>query len=368
MTKKLLRHRMAVVVTATAIALVAPGLAHADTAEELAAATEQVDELSQQANSAYQEAQKADADLAQLDAELAALTQQLAAAGQQVVSSRAEVGRVARASYAAGGIEPTLMLLLADDSQALAAGIADLRRVADATTATLANSVAQEASLAQTQAAVAVRQREAAEIRVQRAAALAEMEAKVAAAEALQAQLEQKYADELAAAREAERQAAEAAAAQAAAEQAARLAAASQPAGGNLVAPGQAGSVPTSAGSVEAVLSFALAQVGKQYRLGARGPDAYDCSSLVSASYRQIGVNLPSYTKYQANQTRQVPLSQAQPGDLLFFFGRGADHVALYLGNGKMVHAVNPRTGIVVGSINESWYRDRLTSVGRVVG
>lgn len=373
MTKRLLRHRLAVLATAVTIALVATPMAHADTAEELAAATQRVDELSQEANSAYQAAQEAEADLAQLDAELAQLSQQLAAAGIEVASSRAQVGRVARASYAAGGIEPTLMLLLAQDSEDLTAGIADLRRVADATTATLSNNIAQEANLAQTQAAVAVRQQEAAEVRAQRAAALAEMEAKVAEAEALQATLEQKYAQELAAAREAERLAAEEAAAQALAEQAARMAAApaaQQPAGGaanGSAAPAPA-PAPSTIGGVESVLSYALAQVGKQYRLGTRGPNSFDCSGLVSASYRQIGIGLPSYTRAQASQTRRVPLSQAQPGDLLFFFGRGADHVGLYLGNGKMVHAANPRTGILVSSINETWYRDRLTSVGRVVG
>ena len=85
-------------------------------------------------------------------------------------------------------------------------------------------------------------------------------------------------------------------------------------------------------------------------------------------AWRQAGISLPHYSRSQYSTTRRVPLSQAQPGDLVFYFGSGAHHVGLYIGNGKMVHAANPRTGVVVTSVLGPWYSSRFSGIGRVVG
>ena len=73
-----------------------------------------------------------------------------------------------------------------------------------------------------------------------------------------------------------------------------------------------------------------------------------------------------SYTQW--DQTRRVPVSEIQPGDLVFYFGRGAHHVSIYVGNGKMVSASNPSDGVELIDFLGPWYRERFSGVGRVFG
>lgn len=104
---------------------------------------------------------------------------------------------------------------------------------------------------------------------------------------------------------------------------------------------------PPAARSVEAVVGFALAQVGKPYQWGAAGPGAYDCSGLVMAAFARAGVRLPHQSEQIAAYGRVVSRAQLQRGDVILYSG----HVAIALGGGMMVHAANPRTGIVVAKI-----------------
>jgi cell wall-associated NlpC family hydrolase len=92
-------------------------------------------------------------------------------------------------------------------------------------------------------------------------------------------------------------------------------------------------------------IAVALAQVGKPYSYGGNGPYAFDCSGLTRFAYAAAGVNLPRTAAEQLAAVPQVPLAQAQPGDLLFF-GPGIGHVGIYLGDGLMVDA--PHTGASV--------------------
>jgi len=102
--------------------------------------------------------------------------------------------------------------------------------------------------------------------------------------------------------------------------------------------------VPSS-GGVSAVISFARAQIGKPYQWGAAGPGTFDCSGLTLMAWAQAGVNLSHYTGFQWTETRRVPLSQLQPGDLVFYgvTGPHSHHVGLYVGNHMMIDA--PYTG-----------------------
>ncbi|MFF3564440.1 C40 family peptidase [Streptomyces sp. NPDC002574] len=102
-------------------------------------------------------------------------------------------------------------------------------------------------------------------------------------------------------------------------------------------------------GSVASVLSFLKAQVGKPYVYGATGPSAYDCSGLTQAAFRTIGVELPRTSQSQSTFGTQVPVSEVQPGDLLFWGGVGsAYHVAVYVGDGQYLDAANPSKGVVI--------------------
>ncbi len=78
-----------------------------------------------------------------------------------------------------------------------------------------------------------------------------------------------------------------------------------------------------------------------------------DCSGLSSYCYRQIGVGLPRTARSQEYTGISIPLSEAQPGDLLFFGRSGyASHVGMYVGNGQMIHASQGRGRIVLVDLN----------------
>jgi cell wall-associated NlpC family hydrolase len=101
-------------------------------------------------------------------------------------------------------------------------------------------------------------------------------------------------------------------------------------------------------GKVATLLAFVRAQLGKPYVLGGTGPGSYDCSGLVQAAYRTVGVSLPRVSQSQSAAGRQVSLSALQPGDILYWGGAGvAYHVAVYVGGGDFIGAQNPSSGVV---------------------
>ncbi|MFH8403232.1 C40 family peptidase [Streptomyces sp. NPDC018019] len=103
-----------------------------------------------------------------------------------------------------------------------------------------------------------------------------------------------------------------------------------------------------STGSTASLIGFLRAQIGKSYVLGASGPSAYDCSSLVQAAYRTIGIDLPRTSQPQSTAGPQVGLGSLQVGDILYWGSAGsAYHVAVYVGNGNFIGAQNSSTGIV---------------------
>lgn len=104
---------------------------------------------------------------------------------------------------------------------------------------------------------------------------------------------------------------------------------------------------PPPSGSVSAVIAFAKAQIGDRYVWGAAGPDSWDCSGLVMGAWQKGGTSLPHYSAGQYAASTPIASGDLRPGDLVFW-GSSSDpssihHVALYVGNGQIVHA--PRTG-----------------------
>lgn len=86
-----------------------------------------------------------------------------------------------------------------------------------------------------------------------------------------------------------------------------------------------------------------------------------DCSGYVMSLYKKYGVNLPHSSRAQANCGTTIKVSEAQPGDLIFY-GKGStiNHVAMYIGGGKVIHASSPKTGIRVSNVS---YRTPLKAV-----
>ena len=111
-------------------------------------------------------------------------------------------------------------------------------------------------------------------------------------------------------------------------------------------------------------MQAALAQVGKRYVWGTSGPNTFDCSGLTSYAYRQVGINLTRSSRAQWSSVgRKVSKSELRPGDLVFYYSP-VSHVGLYIGNGQIVDAANPRSGIRVTSLNSMPF----TGARRVVG
>lgn len=122
---------------------------------------------------------------------------------------------------------------------------------------------------------------------------------------------------------------------------------------GDVRAP-DAASIPAS-GRASAAIKYALAQVGDAYVYGAAGPNAFDCSGLTMMAWAQAGVSLPHSSRAQMGSGTPVSKSDLQPGDLVFYYSP-VSHVALYLGNGMIVHAANPGAGVKVSSVDEMPY------------
>ena len=133
---------------------------------------------------------------------------------------------------------------------------------------------------------------------------------------------------------------------------------------------------PPSSGSSAAVntaIAFAKAQVGKSYVFGGAGPNVYDCSGLMMASYSAAGVYIGGHSvrwqwEYLGGQGRHGVAAQArQPGDILFYYNAndGYYHDAMYLGGGMMLEAPNPSAKVRIVALR---FTQLLNVVGRPVG
>jgi len=109
--------------------------------------------------------------------------------------------------------------------------------------------------------------------------------------------------------------------------------------------------VPAS-GRASVAVNAALAQMGDPYVWGADGPDSFDCSGLTMYAWGKAGVSLSHSSKAQAGEGRRVSKSDLMPGDLVFYYSP-ISHVAIYLGNGRIVHAPRPGTAVRIASLDE---------------
>ena len=119
---------------------------------------------------------------------------------------------------------------------------------------------------------------------------------------------------------------------------------------------------------VAAVIDFARDQLGEPYVWGAEGPNSWDCSGLTMKAWARAGVQLPHYSVAQYEQSRRISEDELRPGDLIFWAEDAGNpgtifHVALYIGDGRMIHA--PRTGRPV-RIDSVYYWEDPDFFGRV--
>jgi cell wall-associated NlpC family hydrolase len=102
-------------------------------------------------------------------------------------------------------------------------------------------------------------------------------------------------------------------------------------------------------------VAYAKAQVGKSYVYGAMGPDSFDCSGLTMAAWKQAGVSLPHSSSAQYASGRHISESELQPGDLVFYYSP-ISHVGMYIGNGQIVNALNPGSGVQISGLHDMPY------------
>lgn len=109
---------------------------------------------------------------------------------------------------------------------------------------------------------------------------------------------------------------------------------------------------PASVASVgQQIADKAMSKQGSPYVWGATGPDAFDCSGLTSWAYSQLGKSIPRTSSAQASAGSPVSIDALQPGDIVSYYG-GASHVAIYIGGGKIVNALNEGTPVQVNDLN----------------
>ncbi len=118
------------------------------------------------------------------------------------------------------------------------------------------------------------------------------------------------------------------------------------------------------------IVESAKQHLGKPYRYGASGPNAFDCSGFTSYVYKQYGYNINRTAAGQYSNGVAVSKDNLQPGDLLMFTQRGYSgigHVGIYIGDGKMIHAGNSSTGVLIENAFTGYYGARYVGARRIV-
>ena len=105
-----------------------------------------------------------------------------------------------------------------------------------------------------------------------------------------------------------------------------------------------AASSNTGNASRDAIVATAMSGLGGSYVWGGKSYGAWDCSGFTSWVFAQHGIKLTAFTYAMKNELR--PTSNPQPGDIVF--QNGYSHVGIYLGDGKMISALNPTNGTLV--------------------
>ncbi|TJZ46265.1 glycoside hydrolase [Streptomyces piniterrae] len=267
-------------------------------------------------------------DLGEAQQHFTALDTRLAKARRQLTEARADAGRLARLQYqgaSTGGLSSYLRILMAEDPQQAMDSGHFLQEAAAEQAATVARLTGAEKTanaLAKEARASLDQQRHLTDQRRQQRDTVLE---KLRAVEELLASLTEEQLTELS---QLEAQGIDSAQ---------RTALATGAVGGR----DQEGkeSAPSRVG--ERALAYALDQVGKPYVWGATGPDSFDCSGLTSQAWAHAGRRIPRTSQKQWKELPHVRLNELRPSDLVIYF-RGATHVAMYVGGGKVVQAPKP--------------------------
>jgi cell wall-associated NlpC family hydrolase len=271
-----------------------------------------VDRLYEQAEKATEAYNEAGERADRLRDEVGTARDRIARQQQRFNSMRESLGSLAGAQYRSGGIDPSLALLFSDDPDDYLDKASRLDRITAHQAGELKELQQVMRELAQDREEAAGKLRALAESRKAVAAHKKTVQHKLATARRLLDSLPDSERDAYGRASRSGRDG----------------------------MPGPGGATAAS-GRGAAAVAAARSALGKPYIWGANGPSGFDCSGLMQWSYAQAGVSLPRTSQAQRYAGRQVPLSEARPGDLVVYRG-DASHVGMYMGDGQVIHAPYP--------------------------
>ncbi len=113
----------------------------------------------------------------------------------------------------------------------------------------------------------------------------------------------------------------------------------------------------------EDIIAYAKKYLGYRYVYGTAGPNTFDCSGFTSYVYKHFGYSLNRTSGGQRSNGKKVNKSDLKAGDILCFSG----HVGLYIGGNKFIHAANPRKGVIISSLSESYYVKTYITARRII-
>ncbi|MEU9041125.1 MULTISPECIES: NlpC/P60 family protein [unclassified Kitasatospora] len=357
-------------VAAAAVALSAQSGAHADPQPTKDQVKEQVDQLNEQAEVATEQYNAAQEKQQTLEKQVSGLQDQVARQQDQVTDLQGGLAEIAGEQYRNGGISPTVQLMFSSSPDSFLNQAGALNQAGDTQKNQLKVLQEQQRKLDQDRTEAQGKLAELESTTQQLKASKDEVQNKLKAAQDLLNTLTEQERQALRAAEEkaaadAKAQADAAVKAQQAADRASRDNSRTDLSAGSAPAPASPVAKPVAPGSSRgaAALSAAASKVGSPYVWGATGASSFDCSGLMVWAFNQVGVSLPRTSQEQAHAGTRIgsDLSQAQPGDLLIFFG-DAHHVGIYAGNGQVLHAPKPGASVRYEAVTNM----PLTSIVRV--
>lgn len=297
--------------------------------EDLEAVREKLEKLYHAAAVATDEYNAAEEATKKQSAEIVALSKKIAEGKERLAELKKRAGAAAAAQYRSGGLPDEAHLMLSDDPQEFLDGTGRVLQGQRATKGLLAEMTRtqQDLELYARDASAQWHRLEAG--RKAKAAAQKKIEKQIAAAELLESRLEKEERERLA---ELE-------------------AAAARRAQTDWLDSGILKDLSSNASEQgrEAV-EYATAQLGKDYEWGAEGPKTYDCSGLTSQAWLSAGRGIPRTSQEQWRQLKRIDIEDMRPGDLIIY-NDDASHVAMYIGDGAIIHAPRPgRTVTVAGA------------------
>jgi cell wall-associated NlpC family hydrolase len=300
---------------------------HADSVSDIEAQVTALDQQAEQATNVYDGAME---QMANLQKQIDAIQGEAATAQQSMNTLLATLGPMAAAQYRSGSVDPTLELMLSNHPESYLQQASVMDQVGQSELIELKSLKTQQVQLSELKKEAADRLAQLQQVENQAAEAKNQIVTKFRQAQGLLAQLT--YTDQ-------------------------------QSFGYMPVTAAQIAGLPQVGGRAGIAIAYAKSKIGMWYQWGGEDDPSFDCSGLVQASYAAAGISLPRITYDQVNSGYPVPAIQAdlEPGDLIFYAGN--EHVAIYVGNGLVVHA--PETGKQIGYA--PWNMMSISGIRRVV-